>query len=155
MEEGAEINCLVIRNKLSEEDGFSESEDYYSNNFLDLSLKNSLIKGLHQRSFDYFKSEEGNLNEENLQPKIILGVYSFISELKILVFWKLKNLTFYIGIKFSTKNLDLFASENLVLDDELNDPNYFENNYDINDLKAYDKYLSYKSNKVSGFSYEK
>lgn len=49
----------------------------------------------------------------------------------------------------------MFSAENIEMDNEMNDPNFFENNYDINEMKAYDKYLSYKSNKISGFSYEK
>jgi hypothetical protein len=76
LEEGAEIYCLVINNKLSEEDNFGETEDFYSNNFLDLSLKNSLIKGLYQRIFDNAKEERASFAEKNHQIKLILGIFT-------------------------------------------------------------------------------
>lgn len=73
LEEGAEVYCLVINNKLLEEDKFDETEDLFSNNFLDLSLKNSLIKGLHQRIFYNEKFENDSLTDRNPTTNIILG----------------------------------------------------------------------------------
>jgi len=69
------VYSLIINNKLSTEDNFGEQEDYYSNNFLDLSLKNSLIKGLYQKKFIKENMECSNFNQLTFLSKIILGIY--------------------------------------------------------------------------------
>ncbi len=72
---GTEIYSLVIHNKLQDEDKFNESEDYYTNNFLNLSLKNNLIKGMHQKFFQNLNNLNDDFCEKNFQFKIILGIF--------------------------------------------------------------------------------
>lgn len=49
----------------------ADNMDFYSNNFLDLSLKNSIIKGLYQRNFD-INSSKIKIHE-SFQTKYLLG----------------------------------------------------------------------------------
>ena len=79
MKVGAEIYCLIVNNKLLQEDSFYETEDFYSNNFLDLSLKNSLIKGLHQKIFTE-NSDDNNNDEGNFKSNFLLGkrIFKFL-----------------------------------------------------------------------------
>jgi hypothetical protein len=74
LNEGADINCLVIGNRIENESKSSEGEELFLNNFLFLSLKNSLIKGLKQKKIDpYFKRNKENIIEQSFETNIILG----------------------------------------------------------------------------------
>jgi hypothetical protein len=73
LKEGAELNCLVIENKLENEGEISNGNDLQLNNFLNLSLKNSLIKGLTQKIIDPYYKRNENTIEESFETRIILG----------------------------------------------------------------------------------
>lgn len=108
-----------------------ENLEYFNNNFLQLSLKNSLIKGLSQKIFC--------LKNENFESNIILG----------------KNFFLFKGINFPTNNIQFFKDEQIVLNNHINNPDYFDDSYNLNEFKTYDKFMGFKANKISGFSYEK
>lgn len=96
----APINCLIVRNKLNEIHYFNEN--FFNDDFLQLSLKNSIIK----KSSQYFISEHLNalkipfilgidktcqinneINQNILAPDHLLNderlLYSLINDLKI------------------------------------------------------------------------
>ena len=73
LKEGAEVNCLVIENKLENEGEIINGNDLQLNNFLNLSLKNSLIKGLTQKVIDPYYKKNENIDEESFETRIILG----------------------------------------------------------------------------------
>lgn len=77
---GNEVNCLVIKNLLEEEEIKEIKEikekDFQSNNFMYLSLKNSLIKGLTQKIIDpFFKKNFDLKNAESFETNIVLGIF--------------------------------------------------------------------------------
>ena len=73
---GADINCVVIDNKIENESKCWDGKELQLNNFLYLSLKNSLIKGQIQKKIDpYYKRNNGNTAKESFETNIILGNY--------------------------------------------------------------------------------
>jgi hypothetical protein len=74
LKEGADVNCVVIGNRIDNETQSSEGEELYLNNFLYLSLKNSSIKGLTQKKIDpFYKRDKENIVERSFETNIILG----------------------------------------------------------------------------------
>lgn len=136
MKEGADINCLVLDNKLEEENKYHEGKEFQLNNFLHLSLKNSLIKGLVQKPINPYYKRNNCLIEESFETNITLGKY----EINFLI----------IGINFLTNNFKNFNDENLVMENYFNNPNFIEN---VDE--CYSRFIPYKNNKISGFDYEK
>lgn len=73
LKEGRDIYCLVLENKL--ETLYEKDSNFSTNNFLNLSLKNSLIKGLTQKIVNpYYKRNQLERKiEESFETNFNLG----------------------------------------------------------------------------------